>query len=63
MEILDIKEGFPDISGHVMHNHVEFRSSGSIMLWFHRLDADLNSLREGGAHVDVETRAYASALW
>lgn len=45
MEILDIKEGFPDISGHVIHNHVDCRSSGSIMLWFHRLDADLSSLR------------------
>jgi hypothetical protein len=46
MEILDIEEGFPDISGHVMHNHVDYCSSGSIMLWFHRLDADLRSLRD-----------------
>ncbi|MBK1869949.1 hypothetical protein [Taklimakanibacter albus] len=44
MEILDIKEGFPDIGDHMMHNHIDYLSSGSVMLWFHRLEPDLTAL-------------------
>lgn len=44
MEILDTKPGFPDISDHVMHNHVDCRSPESIMLWFHRHTPDLTAI-------------------
>lgn len=44
MEILDTKPGFPDISDHVTHNHVDCHSPESIMLWFHRHTPDLTAI-------------------
>ena len=46
---MEVFEGFPDIHGYVMQNHIDCRFPTSIMLWFHNHTPDLTAL----IHVQV----------